>query len=78
MLLDGGDPGRAVPVKGGTMTCESVNISPASRADLSDILALLKAVNLPHEGVEEHLGGFLVARDFEGRLAGTVGIERHG
>ncbi len=60
------------------MSCEGVSINPAAPGDLGDILALLSAVDLPHEGVAEHLGGFLVARDNEGRLAGVIGLERHG
>lgn len=60
------------------MTCEGVSINPAAPGDLGDILALLTAVELPHEGVAEHLGGFLVARDAAGQLAGAVGLERHG
>ena len=60
------------------MNCEGLNIKPATGADLGDILALLTAVDLPHEGVEEHLAGFLVARDAEGRLQGAIGLERHG
>lgn len=60
------------------MTCEGVSINPAAPGDLGDILALLTAVDLPHEGVEEHLTGFLVARDAEGRLQGAIGLERHG
>jgi amino-acid N-acetyltransferase len=61
-----------------TMDCEGVSINPAAPGDLGDVLALLTAVNLPHEGVAEHLEGFLVARDPEGRLAGAIGLERHG
>jgi N-acetylglutamate synthase-like GNAT family acetyltransferase len=60
------------------MTCESVQISNASASELGEILALLAAVNLPHEGVTEHLSDFLVARGGDGRLLGTVGLERHG
>lgn len=55
-----------------------MSITGASPSDLDDILALLSTVNLPHEGVAEHLSSFLVARDSEGRLIGTVGLERHG
>lgn len=55
-----------------------VRIAQAARADLSELLALLGSVNLPHEGVEEHLDGFMVARDAKGRLVGCVGVERHG
>jgi amino-acid N-acetyltransferase len=60
------------------MYCEGININPAAPGDLGDILALLSACDLPHEGVGEHLDGFLVARDDEGRLTGTIGLERHG
>ena len=60
------------------MDCEGVSINPAAPGDLGDILALLSAVDLPHEGVAEHIGGFFVARDDEGRISGTVGLERHG
>lgn len=55
-----------------------MSITGASPSDLDDILTLLTAVNLPHEGVAEHLSGFLVARDGERRLLGTVGLERYG
>lgn len=54
------------------------NISGASQSDLGDILTLLTAVNLPHDGVREHLASFLVMRDAEGRLKGCAGLERHG
>ena len=60
------------------MNCESVEISNASPSDLGEVLALLSTVDLPHEGVAEHFGGFLVARDGEGQLVGTIGIERYG
>lgn len=57
---------------------DEVRISRATRPDLPELLALLAAVNLPHEGVEEHLDGFMVARDAGGRLVGAIGLERHG
>ena len=60
------------------MDCEGVSINPAARDDLGDILALLSAVDLPHEGVADHIEGFILARDPEGRLAGAIGLERHG
>ena len=60
------------------MNCKEVNISPAIESDLRDILTLLTSVDLPHEGVKDFLGGFLVAKDKEGRLVGTIGLERHG
>ncbi len=53
-------------------------ISRAEDSDLEEILSLLNTVDLPHDGVAEHLDGFLVARDDTGRLVGCVGMERHG
>jgi len=60
------------------MNNQDATISGASRSDLEDIFALLTAVNLPHEGVSEHLESFIVARDAEGHLVGCAGLERHG
>ena len=60
------------------MNCESVEISPASSDDLRDILDLLSEVQLPHDGVAENVGGFLVARNEGLRLVGTIGLERYG
>jgi N-acetylglutamate synthase-like GNAT family acetyltransferase len=60
------------------MICESVQIFDASPSDSGEILTLLSAFDLPHEGVVEHLCGFIIARDAGGRLVGTVGLERHG
>ena len=60
------------------MNCEGVEISPASSDDLSDILDLLSEVQLPHDGVAEYVGGFLVARNEQSRLVGTIGLERYG
>ncbi len=53
-------------------------ISKAEVSDLEEILSLLNTVDLPPDGVAEHLGGFLIARDNKGRLIGCAGIERHG
>jgi amino-acid N-acetyltransferase len=53
-------------------------IERAAAADLPELLSLLDSVRLPREGVAEHLSGFLVARDATGRVAGCVGMERHG
>jgi amino-acid N-acetyltransferase len=52
-------------------------IRSAGSADLPAIAALLAELRLPLAGVEEHLGGFLVA-ERGGRLIGCAGIERHG
>ena len=53
-------------------------VRPAAPADLDDVLGLLSAVNLPHDGVKEYFNSFLVTRDGEGRLLGCAGLERHG
>lgn len=60
------------------MNCENITITGASADDLSDILNLLSQVQLPHDGVAENLGAFLVARDESSRLIATIGLERHG
>jgi N-acetylglutamate synthase-like GNAT family acetyltransferase len=59
-------------------TSDNLKVSGASRSDLDEILALLAAVNLPHEGVSEHLASFVVLRDEARRLIGCAGVERHG
>ena len=60
------------------MNCENITIANASADDLPDILHLLSQVQLPHDGVAETVGGFLVARDDTARLIATIGLERHG
>lgn len=60
------------------MNCENITITDASHDDLRDILDLLSQVQLPHDGVAENVGGFLVARDESSRLIATIGLERHG
>lgn len=55
-----------------------MTIEQASIADLPEILALLSAADLPHEGVTEYLDGFLIARSKGGQLVGCVGLERYG
>ena len=60
------------------MNCENITIIDASPDDLRDILDLLSQVQLPHDGVAENVGGFLVARDESSRLIATIGLERHG
>jgi amino-acid N-acetyltransferase len=59
------------------MNCE-ITITGASSDDLSDILALLSRVQLPHDGVAENVSAFLVARDESSRLIATIGLERYG
>jgi amino-acid N-acetyltransferase len=53
-------------------------ISKASAADLDDLLELLTEVNLPHEGVSEHISSFSIARNADNRLVGCAGLERYG
>src|SRR5688500_18290631 len=60
------------------MNCEGVEILPASSDDLRDILDLLSELQLPHAGVAENVGGFLVARNEQSRLVGIIGLERYG
>ena len=60
------------------MNCENITIADASSEDLQDILDLLSQVQLPHDGVAENIGGFLVARDESSRVVATIGLERHG
>jgi N-acetylglutamate synthase-like GNAT family acetyltransferase len=57
---------------------DQIIIEIASQQDLPEILTLLNSVNLPTEGVAENLAGFLTARNRDGRLVGTIGLERHG
>ena len=60
------------------MTAQLVTIEKASPACLDDVLEILSKVNLPHDGVKEHFGGFLIARSGGGKILGCVGLERHG
>lgn len=50
------------------------NIAQAVDQDLLDVLALLKEVNLPVEGVADHLRYFFVAQEGH-RIVGCAGIE---
>lgn len=59
-------------------TGNDLTIQPATKEDLGDILSIVSAVDLPTDGIKEHLAGFLVARDAVGNLLGTIGLERHG
>ena len=60
------------------MNCQDVTITNASSNDLREILELLSQVELPHDGVEENVGAFLIARNESSRLIATIGLERHG
>jgi N-acetylglutamate synthase-like GNAT family acetyltransferase len=60
------------------MTAQLGAIEKASPECLNDVLEILSQVNLPHDGVKEHFGGFLIARSGGGKILGCVGMERHG
>ncbi len=52
-------------------------IEPARAAELPVILALLADAALPIDGVEEHFGSFVVARE-HGEVVGAAGLEIYG
>jgi N-acetylglutamate synthase-like GNAT family acetyltransferase len=60
------------------MTQQLVTIERATPECLREVLEILSQVDLPHDGVEEHLSGFLVAQGEGGGIVGCVGLERHG
>src|SRR5215813_6138922 len=60
------------------MTAQVVAIEKASPAWLDDVLEILSQVDLPHDGVKEHFGEFLIARSGGGKILGCVGLECHG
>src|SRR5215831_11012405 len=60
------------------MTQQLVTIERATPECLREVLEILSQVDLPHDGVEEHLSGFLVARGEGGGSVGCVGLERRG
>jgi amino-acid N-acetyltransferase len=52
-------------------------IEPASTDDLQSVEALLRTVELPTDGLSQHLAEFLVGR-LDGRVVGCVGLEFYG
>ena len=60
------------------MESPPVIIAKAENSALEEILSLLNTVDLPPDGVAEHINGFFVARDDTGRLVGCVGMEQYG
>jgi N-acetylglutamate synthase-like GNAT family acetyltransferase len=55
------------------------SIRPASASDWPRIRELLQSRDLPTEGAEEHLAGFLVAtREQGGGVIGVAGLEQYG
>lgn len=57
---------------------EDFTIEAALPEDEAAILELLTTTDLPHDGVSDYLGGFLIARDETRKIVGCAGIERHG
>lgn len=58
------------------MSFDHLKIGPATAQDLDDVLALLRECELPVDGVDQHIGTFIVARD-GGRLVGCGGAEAY-
>jgi amino-acid N-acetyltransferase len=61
----------------GVTSPEPPVIGPATREDLPAVYALLAAAKLPPDGLDEHVGGLLVARD-GGTVVGSATVEVHG
>ncbi|HSF17938.1 MAG TPA: arsenic resistance N-acetyltransferase ArsN2 [Vicinamibacteria bacterium] len=55
-----------------------MNVGRARAGELDEVLELLGESALPGAGVEDHFGGFLVARDGDGRVVGCIGMEKYG
>jgi N-acetylglutamate synthase-like GNAT family acetyltransferase len=53
------------------------SIRTATNADLEPMIALLREADLVLDGVEEHVGSFIVA-ERDGRLTGAMGLEVRG
>ncbi len=54
-----------------------MRLRAATRDDLAAVTRLLSASELPLDGVEANLAGFIVAEEADG-IAGVIGIERYG
>lgn len=55
----------------------TIQIERAAPSDLPAVLALLTASGLPHDGLAEHFGAALVARDGD-RVVGSAALELYG
>ena len=53
-----------------------VNVERARPEDLDDVLRLLSAHQLPLDGLRDHVGTLLVARD-DGRIVGSAALEMY-
>lgn len=62
---------------GGAHGSEAHVVRAAEASDLPAILGLLRDAGLPPDGVEEWVGGFVVA-ETAGSVVGVAGLERHG
>jgi len=60
------------------MSADATTIAAATAHDLDGVLALLFEVDLPSEGVAEHLADFVIASNERGRIVGCAGVEVHG
>lgn len=58
------------------MSFDHLTIGPATQRDLEEVLLLLRSCSLPTDGVEQHIGTFVVARDGE-RLVACGGAEAY-
>jgi amino-acid N-acetyltransferase len=58
------------------MSFDHLKIGPATVQDLDEVLVLLQECDLPVDGVDQHIGTFIVARDGE-RLVGCGGAEAY-
>ena len=70
-------PGLSGEADPGASGSVNTAIRAADQSELSEVLALVSDCDLPVDGVEENLAGFLVARENE-TLVGTIGLECYG
>src|SRR5262249_26904776 len=70
-------PPRALyPSRSKFMVAKFVTIERASPKTLEGVLEILSKVDLPHDGVKDHFGGFLVARSGGRMFFGCMGLDR--
>ena len=55
----------------------NVRIRSATKSDLAAVEDLLKASDLPIDGVRDNFSGFVVADD-DGAITGAIGLEKYG
>jgi amino-acid N-acetyltransferase len=59
------------------MSQRLVSIEPAAAQDLAAVLSLLQQNGLPPDGLSDHVGSLLVARQ-DGVIVGSAGLELYG